>query len=57
MSDERGLLHVTAECSLWSGRITAVCGVSAEAGGYEVFHVFGFGPRCPDCRRLSDRDA
>ncbi|MYW97192.1 hypothetical protein G3I59_42910 [Amycolatopsis rubida] len=56
MSDDPGLQHVTDERFFWSGRIIALCGATAEYGEYEIVHFFSFSPKCPDCKRLSERD-
>lgn len=49
------VVHETAKKSWWSGRITALCGATAEAGTYETdtFRLFALpGPKCPDCQRI-----
>lgn len=48
--------HIEESYSYWSGQITALCGATAESGGYatSVFN-FPFAPRCPECVRLSKR--
>lgn len=46
------VVHATAKKSWWNGRITALCGATAEAGAYETdtWRVFPLpGPRCPAC--------
>lgn len=49
------VVHVIAKRSLWSGRVTALCGVTAEAGTYETdtWRLFKLkGPRCPVCEAM-----
>ncbi|MEV8615639.1 hypothetical protein AB0383_48435 [Amycolatopsis sp. NPDC051373] len=56
MSRDDELQHTTAERSIWTGRITALCGATAEAGEYEVIWFAPFGPRCSECKRLAKSD-
>lgn len=56
MSDEPGLVHVVDERFFWSGRVIALCGDVKEYGEYDTIHFFSFGPKCADCKRLSERD-
>lgn len=44
--------HFIAERSIWTGRVTALCGFTAEYGDYELFYLFPVGPLCPECRRI-----
>ncbi|MCR3719921.1 MULTISPECIES: hypothetical protein [Prauserella salsuginis group] len=49
------LVHLKKHKSWWSGRITALCGATAEAGEYETetWRLFKLpGPRCPACDRI-----
>jgi hypothetical protein len=58
MGKNKDIIHTTAKRSWWDGRITAVCGATAESGDYQTdtWTLFGFsGPRCPACQRI-DRD-
>lgn len=54
------VVHETAKRSWWSGRITALCGATAEAGEYQTstWTVFGLsGPKCPACQALAKKGA
>lgn len=49
------VVHETARKSWWSGRITALCGATAEAGEYETstWTLFGLpGTKCPVCQHI-----
>ncbi|GAB3479600.1 hypothetical protein [Amycolatopsis cihanbeyliensis] len=50
------VIHVTAKRSWWNGKVTALCGQTAEAGDYETdtWRLFGFrsGKPCPACQRI-----
>ncbi|HJQ48293.1 MAG TPA: hypothetical protein VJ870_18520 [Amycolatopsis sp.] len=51
------LVHEIAKKSWWSGRITALCGATAEAGTYETstWRLFGLpGKKCPACKAVKE---
>ena len=47
----KDVVHATEKKSFWSGRITALCGLTAEAGTYTTLW-FSSGPTCPSCKRI-----
>lgn len=49
------LVHVQAHKSWWSGRVTALCGATEEAGRYQTdtWRLFPLpGKHCPTCDRI-----
>jgi hypothetical protein len=55
MGKTKSLVHRIAKKSWWSGRITALCGHTAEAGTYETstWRLFGLpGMKCPACEAI-----
>jgi len=51
--DGDGVVHVTAGRSPRTGRITALCGHTAEAGEYHAVYIAApFRPKCRECQRL-----
>ncbi|WP_216209164.1 hypothetical protein [Amycolatopsis aidingensis] len=56
MGKNEQVIHVKAKKSWWNGRVTALCGWTAEAGEYETdtWYPFGFwsGRKCPACQRI-----
>ncbi len=53
---DEGYTHVVAERSHWSGRVTALCGDTAEPGEYNPYWFRPlFANWCPTCRRLEKR--
>ncbi|MEU3272547.1 hypothetical protein ABZ639_17035 [Saccharomonospora sp. NPDC006951] len=52
---DQGIKHRMAKKSWWSGRVTALCGHTAEAGEYETstWRLFPLpGTWCPACERI-----
>ncbi|QRP47230.1 hypothetical protein [Amycolatopsis sp. FDAARGOS 1241] len=50
------LVHRIAKKSWWSGRITALCGATEEAGNYETstWRLFKLpGQPCPVCEQIA----
>jgi len=48
--------HIVADRSIWTGRVTALCGFTRESGEYDMHYFFPAGPLCPDCKRLHKED-
>lgn len=46
----KDVIHTRATKSFWSGRVTALCGATAEAGQYET--LWFSSPTCPACKRI-----
>lgn len=48
----RKVIHIQADKSWWTGRITALCGVSHGPGEYKkpLFYTM---PVCPACKRIA----
>lgn len=47
------VFHFKAKKSWWSGRLTALCGKTWEAGQYQRRGWFESGRDCPDCVRIA----
>jgi hypothetical protein len=55
MAKNTSVVHRIAKKSWWSGRVTALCGHTAEAGKYQTstWTLFGLsGPQCPACEAI-----
>lgn len=48
----RPVFHIKKSKSLWSGRVTALCGWTREAGQYRKEGWFESVATCPDCERI-----
>ncbi|PXY23716.1 hypothetical protein BAY59_29180 [Prauserella coralliicola] len=55
MAKNKGLVHITAKKSWWSGRIYALCGATAEQGNYvtDTWRLTKLpGRPCPACQQV-----
>lgn len=57
MAKKVDMVHLQAKRSLWSGKVTALCGKTYQPGQYHGDGLFSriTGPDCPTCQRLAKK--
>ncbi len=60
MAENANVIHLTKSRSWWTGRITALCGATEQAGRYETdtWRLIPLrGQRCPACQQIKNGGA